>query len=71
VVKEPRQVDVVWQSLGIGAPASRALVNAGMTGLDELGPWTERDVLALHGMGPKAMGILKQAMADGGYSFSE
>lgn len=39
----------------MGAPALRALANAGITGPDGLKKWNEVDILALHGMGPKAM----------------
>ena len=53
----------------IGAPATRALENAGVQGLEELTGWSEREVLALHGMGPKAVGILRGRLADEGLAF--
>jgi predicted Fe-Mo cluster-binding NifX family protein len=46
----------------IGKPAERALANAGITNMAGLSKHTEADLLALHGMGPKAMGILKAEM---------
>lgn len=44
------------------APALRALNNAKIYKLAQLQKWTEKDLLALHGMGPKALGILKLAL---------
>jgi uncharacterized protein YdhG (YjbR/CyaY superfamily) len=46
----------------MGAPAQRALANAGITTLGDLARWCEVDVIALHGMGPKAMRVLEVAM---------
>ena len=43
-------------------PASRALEAAGITTLEELGEWRRADVLALHGMGPKALTVLDEAL---------
>ncbi|MFV0532656.1 MAG: DUF1801 domain-containing protein [Cumulibacter sp.] len=52
------------------APASRALASAGYTHLGELAGVPMRDVLALHGMGPKAIGLLRRAMAEHGWEFA-
>lgn len=46
----------------MGAPAQRALANAGIATLGDLARWREADVIALHGMGPKAMLELKVVM---------
>lgn len=54
---------------GIGQPATRALAHAGYTNLDQLTQARERDLAALHGMGPKALGILKAALQEKGKSF--
>ena len=54
----------------IGAPATRALENAGVHSLEELADWSEPGVLALHGMGPKAVGILRERLADLGLTFT-
>ncbi|HEY1037123.1 MAG TPA: DNA-binding protein [Candidatus Paceibacterota bacterium] len=43
-------------------PAERALEHAGIRSMKDLSKWTEKDVLALHGMGPKAFGILKNEL---------
>lgn len=47
-------------------PAQNALEHAGVTTLEELGEWRRADVAALHGMGPKALGILDSALRDAG-----
>ena len=47
-------------------PAARALAAAGVTTLEELSEWRRADVLALHGMGPKALGTLDSALHEGG-----
>ena len=39
----------------VGAPARRAFVAAGYTTLEELLAADEKDLLALHGVGPKAI----------------
>lgn len=54
----------------IGRPATRALAAAGYTRLDQLAGVTERDLLRLHGMGPKALGILREALHARGQAFA-
>lgn len=55
----------------LGAPASRALANAGITRLDDLAWWSEQDLAAMHGVGPKALGALREALTDAGLSFRD
>jgi hypothetical protein len=55
----------------IGKPAQRALVEAGYTRLEELTSLTETELLKLHGMGPKALGILRGALEARGQSFAQ
>jgi hypothetical protein len=43
----------------IGAPARRALVHAGLTTWDAVDAASDRDLLAMHGFGPKALRILR------------
>ena len=50
-------------------PATRALNNAGYTRLEQLTKISEKDLGKLHGMGPKALGILKQALKEKGMRF--
>lgn len=53
------------------APAERALVNTKITRLEQLTQYSEKEILALHGMGPKAVGILKQALKAKKLSFKK
>ncbi len=54
---------------GVAKPAVRALASAGYTRLDQLVNARERDLAALHGMGEKALGILRAALKEQGKSF--
>lgn len=54
----------------IGAPATRALHGEGIETLDELARRTKREVAALHGVGPKAVRILEEALAERGLDFT-
>ncbi|GAA0445645.1 hypothetical protein Acor_75810 [Acrocarpospora corrugata] len=53
----------------VGAPAGRALANAGYTHLEQLTDVTEAELLRLHGMGPKAIGILRETLTQHGLTF--
>jgi hypothetical protein len=46
----------------IGKPALRALAAAGITSLEDVARANEDDLLALHGVGPRAIRILKAAL---------
>ena len=52
----------------IGRPATRALAPAGHTRLERFTDLTEADLLALHGVGPEAVRILREALAARGLS---
>ncbi len=52
-------------------PAKRALAGAGYTRLDEFTKVSEAEVMKLHGMGSKAMGRIRRALAERGKSFAE
>ena len=54
---------------GVSGPALRALHGAGVKSLRDLARWSEADLAKLHGMGPKALGALKAAMAEEGLKF--
>lgn len=53
----------------IGKPATRALLSAGVFTMDEVSARGKASVAALHGVGPKALRILEQALAEAGKSF--
>lgn len=55
---------------GLARPAQRALAAAGYTRLEQLTKVTEADLAALHGMGPKAIGQLREALAARGLTFA-
>lgn len=48
---------------GIGKPATRALTEAGWTTYAVLTTITAKQLLALHGVGPKAVRILTEELA--------
>jgi DNA-directed RNA polymerase alpha subunit len=56
---------------GISNPARRALANAGYDRLDQLTSVTAADLGRLHGMGPKALRLLREALHDRGLSFAD
>ncbi len=56
---------------GVAAPARRALSNAGIRTLADLAKHREKDVAELHGMGPKALGILRAEMKRAKLSFKK
>jgi hypothetical protein len=55
----------------LGAPAERALAGAGIKNLKQLAKFTEAEIKQLHGVGPNAVGKLRQALAEEGLSFAE
>lgn len=46
----------------IGAPATRALNGLAITSLAQLSNYTEKEITDLHGVGPKAIEILRKAL---------
>lgn len=56
--------------VNIGRPAHRALAYAGIARLEDLAGMDERVVANLHGVGPKAMRLLRQALHDMGLEFA-
>ncbi|AIY00437.1 hypothetical protein ART_0838 [Arthrobacter sp. PAMC 25486] len=55
----------------IGKPATRALVGAGITRVEELTTRSDTELLALHGVGPKAIRILGEELASRGRAFAD
>ena len=51
---------------GIGRPATGALLAAGYTDLAQLDGVPEDDLLRMHGVGPKAVAVLREALAERG-----
>jgi hypothetical protein len=50
----------------IGRPASSALLGIGVTSLEEVSALGRDKLLALHGVGPKAIRLLEAALAEQG-----
>jgi len=55
----------------IGAPAKRAFDAVGITQLKHLTKYSERELLALHGVGPWAIRILRPLMEENGLDFCQ
>ena len=53
----------------IGGPATQALAQIGVRNVEQLAAYSEREILALHGVGPKAIRILRPVMEDMGARF--
>ncbi|MGW2659561.1 DNA-binding protein [Nocardia tengchongensis] len=60
--------DPIWPR-GVSAPAARALAAAGYRSLGQLAGVRESELLALHGMGPKAIRVLREALVAQGLDF--
>jgi hypothetical protein len=48
----------------LSAPARRALEHHGITTEETLSSYTEKEILALHGIGPSSMPVLRKALTD-------
>jgi hypothetical protein len=55
----------------IGAPATRALTAAGYTELAQLANVPVAELSKLHGVGPKALRLLQEALQERGMSLAE
>ncbi|HLP10713.1 MAG TPA: hypothetical protein VK177_02215 [Flavobacteriales bacterium] len=55
----------------LSAPANRALEAKGIRTLKQLAKYSEKDILALHGIGPSAIPVLKAALKTEGLSFAK
>jgi len=56
--------------LKLSKPAQRALASAGYRRLEQLTGVREAELMRLHGMGPKALDQLRQALGAKGLSFA-
>ncbi len=50
----------------VGAPATRALQGAGYNSLESLAGANQKDLLVLHGFGPRAVRIINEALTQAG-----
>ncbi|RYG23149.1 hypothetical protein EON82_14895 [bacterium] len=56
---------------GVAVPAKCALASVGVERLEDLRSHSESDLATLHGMGPKALNALREALAERGWAFGE
>lgn len=56
--------DAEWRSLGLAAPARRALVDAGLLEVSQLATKKAADIARLHGIGKNALRTLAPYLAD-------
>jgi DNA-directed RNA polymerase alpha subunit len=64
---EPPESDLPVE---LANPARRALLGAGYRRLDQVAALSEAELRQLHGIGPKALEQLRQALAARGLSFA-
>jgi hypothetical protein len=55
---------------GLAAPARRALAQAGFIRIEQFTDLTEAEVSELHGLGPKAIDLIRLALTARGLTFS-
>jgi DNA-directed RNA polymerase alpha subunit len=55
----------------LSAPARRALEHNGVTSLQELSTYSEKEILKFHGMGPASLPKLRLALEEEGLSFRD
>ncbi|MCM3636098.1 RNA polymerase alpha subunit C-terminal domain-containing protein [Sporosarcina luteola] len=55
----------------LSAPARRALENNGITSIEQLSAYSEKEILKLHGMGPASLPKLRDALETNGLSFKK
>ncbi|MEP7103084.1 MAG: DNA-binding protein [Candidatus Dojkabacteria bacterium] len=56
---------------GVGAPAIRALASVGVSKVEQLVKFREVQLKGLHGIGPKALGVLKAELKSKGLSLKK
>ena len=54
----------------LSAPARSALAQAGISTLAELSQHSQAEILKLHGVGPKTLPVLRQALDEAGLAFA-
>lgn len=64
-MSESESAENYWNSFAIGAPARRALIDAQILDLKQYAAIDSEYIQSLHGMGPKAIEILNQAVQEG------
>ncbi len=52
-------------------PARNTLLNEGIDSIQKLATYTEKEILALHGMGKASLPVLRQALESAGLAFKK
>lgn len=68
ICEKERKPDSGFLSV-LSAPARRALEHHGITSLQELSQYSEKEILQFHGMGPASLPKLRTALQEEGLSF--
>lgn len=55
---------------GLAQPAIRALHAAGCRRLEQVAKFSEAEIRRMHGIGPKAVDLLRRALAENGLAFA-
>jgi hypothetical protein len=55
----------------LSGPARGALEHAGISTLTKLSQYSEREILKIHGIGPKSLPVLRQSLQEAGLTFAE
>ncbi|HBZ10891.1 MAG TPA: hypothetical protein DEO65_13650 [Bacillus bacterium] len=55
----------------LSAPARRALEHHGITTLDKLSTYSEKEILQIHGIGPASLPALRASLEEKGLSFNK
>lgn len=55
----------------LSAPARNALIHAGIIEFGQLATYTEKQILALHGIGPSSIPVLREALSEQNLSFKQ
>ena len=64
----PERNILLIDDIGLAAPARRALQSAGIRHLEQMTKWSQGELAALYGMGPKALKTIREALAAQGRS---
>ncbi|WP_270181243.1 RNA polymerase alpha subunit C-terminal domain-containing protein [Alkalihalobacillus sp. CinArs1] len=70
ICEQERKPESGFLSL-LSAPARRALENNGITSLETLSTYSEKELLTFHGLGPSSIPKLKEVLANNGLSFKK
>ncbi|RXZ78451.1 hypothetical protein EBB07_26835 [Paenibacillaceae bacterium] len=70
VCEQERKPDTGFLS-SLSGPARRALEHNGITSLEQLSAYREKEILQFHGMGPASLPKLRAALEEQGLSFKD